>query len=363
MLRSIILAMVLCAVSWAARAQPIQGIYLGAGAGLRAPFPTKTTSLTPSLFGDDYDIRQSLGYDGQLSVGYALGDGWRFELEGTFGRSNVNSVSGTPFPATASGSVRNWGLMTNALFDLDVGSPYVFPYLGLGVGYQSTRLNEFVLTRTNGAFAFSASGDAGAFAMQIIGGAAFPIPNMPGLSLTLDYRIIDALGGEKFSGASSFGAVGGPPLTGETKLHNQYDQSVMIGVRYAFNTPPPAALATQAPAPSPAAQVQTYQVYFELNKATLSDRDLAIVKEAAAAAAQGQSTRIEVSGYADTSGNPPANQALSERRAKAVAAALVRDGVAKDAISTQAWGDTHLAVPTGPGVVEAKNRRVEIVFK
>lgn len=365
-LRSIILALVLCIFCMAARAQPIQGIYIGGGAGLRAPFPTKTTSLTPGLFGDDFDIRESLGYDGQVSVGYALGDGWRFELEGTFGRSDIFALTGAPFPATASGSIQNWGLMTNALFDMDVGSPYIYPYLGLGVGYQSTHLNAFVLSQTNRPFSYSASGDDGGLAAQVIGGASFPIPNMPGLSLTLDYRIIDIMGGAKFSGMSSFGA-GVPPLAGETKFHNQFNQAVMLGVRYAFNTPPPAAVASAnqaaSPAPRPAARTQSYQVYFDLNKATLTDRDLAIVNDAAVASTKNQTTRIEVTGHTDTSGNVAANQALSERRAKAVAAALVRDGVAKDEIAVQARGDSNLAVPTGPDVKEPKNRRVEIVLQ
>jgi OmpA-OmpF porin, OOP family len=363
-LRSIILALVLCIICVAARAQPIQGIYIGGGAGLRAPFPTKTTSLTPGLFGNDFDIREALGYDGQLSVGYALGDGWRFELEGTYGRSNIFAVTGTPFPATASGSIQNWGLMTNALFDMDVGSPYIYPYLGLGVGYQSTHLNGFVLSQTNRPFSFSAGGDDGGFAAQVIGGASFPIPNMPGLSITLDYRIIDILGGAKFSGVSSFGA-GGPPLAGEMKFHNQFNQAVMLGVRYAFNAPPPAAAANQAasPAPSPSSPIQTYQVFFGLNKATLTDRDFAIVKDAAMASTKNQTTRIEVTGYTDTSGNAAANQALSERRAKAVAAALARDGVAKDEITVRARADSNLAVPTGPDVAEPRNRRVEIVLQ
>ena len=74
------------------------------------------------------------------------------------------------------------------------------------------------------------------------------------------------------------------------------------------------------------------------------------MKDAAAASTQNQTTRIEVTGHTDTSGNAAADQALPERRAKAVAAALVRDGVAKDEITVQARGDTNLAVPTGPGV-------------
>jgi OOP family OmpA-OmpF porin len=53
---------------------------------------------------------------------------------------------------------------------------------------------------------------------------------------------------------------------------------------------------------------------------------------------------------------------LSERRARVVAAELVRDGVPQNAIDMHAYGDTHLLVPTGPGVREPQNRRVEIVY-
>jgi OOP family OmpA-OmpF porin len=357
-LRLIVLALAVAVVPWIARAQPIQGIYVSGGAGIRAPFPTQSTSLAPGMSGY-FDINQSIGFAGQLSAGYGLGNGWRFELEGMFGRSGVDRVSGLTFPATGSGTVRNWGFMTNAVFDLDIGSPYVYPYLGLGVGYQSTRLSNFVLTATGKPFSFSASGEAGGFAAQVISGLSFPIPNVPGLSITADYRIMDTLGGEKFSGVSTTG--GGAPLPGSVKFHNQFDQSVMIGVRYAFNTPPPAAPASQEPTPAASARAQTYQVYFDLDKASLNDRALAVIREAAAASTRSQTTRIEVTGNADTSGNPAANQALSERRAKAVAGALIGDGVPKGAISIQAKGDTTPPVPTGPGVVEPRNRVVEIV--
>src|SRR5882672_11399744 len=101
-LRSIILALALGIVPWVAHAQPIQGIYVSGSGGLRAPFPTRNTSLAPGMSGG-YDINQSIGFDGQLSVGYALGNGWRFELEGTFGQSSVDRVSGNSFPATGSG--------------------------------------------------------------------------------------------------------------------------------------------------------------------------------------------------------------------------------------------------------------------
>ncbi|MDE8344536.1 MAG: OmpA family protein, partial [Acidocella sp.] len=72
---------------------------------------------------------------------------------------------------------------------------------------------------------------------------------------------------------------------------------------------------------------------------------------------------IEVNGYTDTSGTPQYNQGLSVRRAQAVAAELVKDGVPQSAISIHGYGETHPLVPTGPNVREPQNRRVEIILK
>jgi outer membrane protein OmpA-like peptidoglycan-associated protein len=46
-----------------------------------------------------------------------------------------------------------------------------------------------------------------------------------------------------------------------------------------------------------------------------------------------------------------------------VAAELVRDGVPRNVISIQGFGETHLLVPTGQGVREPQNRRVEIIIE
>lgn len=76
-----------------------------------------------------------------------------------------------------------------------------------------------------------------------------------------------------------------------------------------------------------------------------------------------QHTRIEVDGYTDTSGTAKYNQDLSIRRARNVAAELVKDGVPQAAISIEGFGETHLLVATGPGVREPQNRRVEIIIR
>ena len=189
-----------------AQAQPIQGFYAAAGIGVSIPFATKVTPLTPGFAGT-FNFGQSPGYDGRLGLGYALGNGWRFEVESTLGRASVNGSGGTGFPATASGTVFQRGVMFNAIFDLDVGSPWVYPYLGLGVGYRSTQLDNFTVRQANRPLTFTSGAAAGGLAMQAIVGASFPIPNMPGLSITAEYHLTDILGGQKFNGATTLGAL------------------------------------------------------------------------------------------------------------------------------------------------------------
>src|ERR1700749_4393977 len=127
---------------------------------------------------------------------------------------------------------------------MDIGSPYVISYLGLGAGYQWTKLNNVGMAQVGGPFTFGTSTQSGAFAWQAILGASFPIPNVPGLSLTADYRFMDILGGAKYDGDVTEGAV---MPRAALKLQNQFTPDVVIGVPYAFNAPPPPA----PPAPAP----------------------------------------------------------------------------------------------------------------
>jgi OmpA-OmpF porin, OOP family len=103
-------------------------------------------------------------------------------------------------------------------------------------------------------------------------------------------------------------------------------------------------------------------VFFDWDKAALTDRARQIISDAAAGSTKVQYTRLEVNGYTDTSGTPKYNQALSVRRAQVVAAELVKDGVPKSAIAIQGFGETNPLVPTGANVREPQNRRVEIVI-
>jgi OmpA-OmpF porin, OOP family len=145
---------------------------------------------------------------------------------------------------------------------------------------------------------------------------------------------------------------------------DDFNHSILLGVRYAFGAPVPATAPPPVAAPAPAVQpARSYLVFFDWDKATLTDRARQIIKEAADNSTHVQYTRVEVNGYTDTSGTPQYNMGLSIRRANAVKAELIKDGVPAAAITTQGFGETHLLVPTGPGVREPQNRRVEIIIR
>jgi len=113
-----------------------------------------------------------------------------------------------------------------------------------------------------------------------------------------------------------------------------------------------------------AAQAQNapgrYMVLFALGKSTLDATAKATIASAAQEFQRTGSVSIKVAGHTDTSGNADYNQALSERREQAVTDELIRLGVPAAAVTGAAYGETQPAVPTGDGVREAQNRRVDI---
>jgi OmpA family len=111
------------------------------------------------------------------------------------------------------------------------------------------------------------------------------------------------------------------------------------------------------------AQSPQYVVFFALDDDTLNSEALATIASAAQEFQRSGSVRLSVRGHTDTSGNAEYNQALSERRERAVANELINQGVPADAIAAAALGETDPAVATGDGVPEAQNRRVEIAIE
>jgi OOP family OmpA-OmpF porin len=351
--KAVLAAAMLFAAPLAARAQPFQGVYVNLGAGYDLA-PDSGAAPPSSFTGSNIQLRRDGGFAGLGSLGYAFGNGFRLELEGSYRQNDLSGLTGTTSPASASGTLQNYGVMGNLLFDMDIGVPWLYPYIGGGVGYGWDRLSSARLSQTG--TSFSANDTEGGFAYQAIAGLSFPVSGVPGLSVTAEYRYHSVVGDETFHGSTPSGSA-------TLALGTQHDHDFLLGVRYAFGvTPPP--LPTPAPMAAPApAPARSYLVFFDWDKATLTPRAQQIIKEASDNSTKVAYTQIEVNGYTDTSGTPQYNQDLSMRRAHVVAAELVKDGVPQGGISIRGFGETHLLVPTGPGVREPQNRRVEIIIR
>jgi OmpA-OmpF porin, OOP family len=345
-------------------AQPVTGPYVSAGAGVNL-LQNQTIAAAPFLDEPKRTAVFDPGFSGQISLGYGLGNGLRIEIEGDYLNNKIRKIEFPDSLRRAGGSEQQYGGMVNALYDFDFGLP-IYPYLGVGVGGQMMELDN--VNSSSPGFVFPDrthdSPSVGSFAYQGIAGVSVPLPWVQGLSMTAEYRMLGLLDPLPAIHERVFSASGSIIGVGNEKFGNVFNHSILLGVRYVFGVEPPAAppapIAVPVPAPAPA---RTYLVFFDWDRADLTDRARQIIAEAAQASARVETTRIEVQGNADRSGTPVYNQHLSLRRAQTVAAELVRLGVPQTAINILAFGDTRPLVPTAPGVREPQNRRVEIILR
>lgn len=353
-----------------AQAQPVTGIYVNGEGG--ATFNQDQVNRSSPHFPagrDKYDV----GVVGLGSVGWGFGNGFRVEVEGNYRDSDLGyyrSNHGTP--ATRGGQ-KVYGAMANALFDMDLGKNWIFPYFGAGIGYAWQKSNFNVAIPSLG-YNQHGGGTYSNFAYQAIFGLSFPVPHAPGLSVTTEYRFMTMLGPQSHHGRANgsltdAGYTPGAMAEGNRSTTTYFNHSAMLGLRYEFNPPPPPAphidAPIQAPGPAPA---RTYLVFFDWDKAELTNRARAVIEAAAQNASNVGETRIKVDGYTDNSAGYPGprgeayNSQLSLRRARAVKAELIRDGVAEGTIDTRGFGDENPLVRTKPNTREPQNRRVAIIL-
>ena len=215
-------------------AQPVQGLYVAGAASLDIK-QIEPLAAVPALgIGTSQRLRfDADGFGSQGSVGYGMGHGFRVELEG-FAREAPIRVFATTAPATGSGTQQDYGLMANALYDVDLqpfGISFVTPYIGVGVGYQWSHLNGLVTVRNNGAVSHIGGTD-GSFAYQGIIGAALPITPVPGLTATLDYRFMGVSGDTTVDGTVYGGRI---RLLSPISFTQNMTHSIMLGLRYTFS--------------------------------------------------------------------------------------------------------------------------------
>jgi OmpA-OmpF porin, OOP family len=113
------------------------------------------------------------------------------------------------------------------------------------------------------------------------------------------------------------------------------------------------------PAPLP----ESGQVYFEFDKYNLTPEAQAALDDMIFDIKDRELGGIIAAGHADTAGPPDYNMELSQKRANTVATELVQAGIPAQIITTEAFGETDLAVPTPDNTPEQANRRVVIDFE
>jgi outer membrane protein OmpA-like peptidoglycan-associated protein len=321
-----------------------KGEGIGDAATVVAPFSTHTY-LNP-------------GYFGSVAVGRAFAGGLiALEVEGVYTNNLTKPLSINNFALANHLRVESLDGFGNIKLATPAAPLFgrfsVAPYIAGGAGYGGVRYSDGGFGRT----------ERGGFAYQ--GKAGFDIHTGTPLTIDVGYRYLNTAQSDN---STAF----------EHTRFNTAEHIASIGLRYSFAAPPrpappppppapampeppPPPPAAPPPAPPPAPEVQNFVVYFPFDRSALTADAQAVVQQAAEAAQKSPVT-ISVVGHTDTSGSVAYNLRLSERRAKAVADALVGLGVAQSRLNTSWVGKTDLAVPTPDGVKEPLNRRATITL-
>jgi outer membrane protein OmpA-like peptidoglycan-associated protein len=124
---------------------------------------------------------------------------------------------------------------------------------------------------------------------------------------------------------------------------------------------PVAQIAPAAPPPEPLPASGV--VYFAFDKADLTPSAESTLNSIIGDIKDRDLGGITVGGHTDTAGPPDYNMQLSQRRANTVAAELVKAGIPARIVTTEAFGETDLAVQTPDNTPDQANRRATIDFK
>ena len=328
-------------------------------------------------FNEHWRVEGELGYR-PGSVDRMVGPRTYFPGDSTANRAPDSAICGTVTATTCTGPHGHMN-QTSAFANVirDFAPDYRFhPFLGLGIGAvnASTSVNG-IMSRTGQTITIS--GNKVEPAVQGIAGVAYALNSRTTLEIT--YRL---MGVNKMRYNSSVSALpsGAATVTAEdtaarARMEEAFtsgtinnpggfsgdftNQTVTIGLRYTFGTPPAPPPRADDGAAAPTGE-KVFTVYFRFDRSSLTKDAEAVVRAAADYTKTGPVSKVMVTGYTDTSGSAAYNMKLSERRAKSTAKALAADGVDKSKLSLAWKGKTDLAVPTADGVKEPANRRSTI---
>jgi OOP family OmpA-OmpF porin len=357
-----IYAIALAGVAALALATPAsagEGWYVGFGVGQSWGDLTLHGNFAnnPSLKGD---LEMSRAVDVELSTGYKWNDsGWwngGFRLETEVGYRSFATrawqVGAGPWGnyIKTNGHVEVVSAFVNALWDWPIGGGWDITFGGgIGIANVDPEIHDRSVNHPpfTGATDRLAFGDDSAFTWQLIGGLTYEVD--PNVDLQLDYRY---QGVGDTSHNSNF--------TGRSRITNFDIQTVKLSLRWYYCPPEAPVAPPPPPPPPPVVAPKVFIVFFDFDKSNLTAEAQAVVAEAVNAVKAGNVVHVLVTGHTDTVGSHAYNQGLSERRAAAVKAEMIRLGMSDGQIATVGRSFDEPMVQTGPGVREPQNRRAVI---
>lgn len=234
------------------------GWYGAVDLGYHWPQSLKTESDANAPDGAHYHWawKSQNDWTGFVRLGYQFNPHWRAEVEGGYRPGDLDSVHGSAVRAqpiglctpgvtrtssaqtcgSPDGSIDSWSLMANVIYDFAPDS-WLNPFLGAGVGIN--RLDVKTLGQFSGVGAVTTANtaiqnltvddDDLAVAWQAIAGASIKATDK--LKIDFTYRYI--------TGAEHAFQSTGSGLLQPGSFEGQYrDQSLTVGLRYSFASPP-----------------------------------------------------------------------------------------------------------------------------
>ena len=110
-------------------------------------------------------------------------------------------------------------------------------------------------------------------------------------------------------------------------------------------------------------KITSYGITFATGKADLKPESMTEIARIAKLMAEHPELNFEVQGHCDATGSDAVNDPLSQKRAEAVVAALIAQGIAAGRLSAVGKGSHEPVADNGTDAGRAKNRRVEFVKK
>ena len=78
-----------------------------------------------------------------VSLGWGFGNGFRAEVEGNWMDNQFHSASGFGGNITnVQGWEQKFGVMVNGFYDFTTLSPWIVPFVGVGVGYEAVNFQN-----------------------------------------------------------------------------------------------------------------------------------------------------------------------------------------------------------------------------